>query len=102
MKRGNKMRIYKEVELRNFEFWAGAADRAKLLTEADLETIERNLVELYPDGMDEMNINNIFWFDENFIAEILGFQSFDEIRTLRIREGDPLEYFTGRDGEVIF
>ena len=73
------MKIYKEDSLRNFEFWSGAYDRAKYLTVAELDTIEAMLEECHPDGIDETAINDFFWFEEDTIAEWLGYADFDEI-----------------------
>ena len=74
-----KMRIYEERTLKNFKFWGGAIDRVKHLTEADFETIERNLVGLFPDGISEENLNDFIWFEDQTISEWLGFQNFDEM-----------------------
>ena len=73
------MKIYKEESLRNFEFWSGAKDRVKYLTLEELDTIESILEDIYPDGIDETTINDIFWFEEDTIAEWLGYNDFDEI-----------------------
>lgn len=73
------MKIHKETALKDFEFWSGAADRVKYLTEDELNTIENTLEELYPDGMNDTELNDLFWFDEDTIAEWLGYGSFDEI-----------------------
>ena len=73
------MKIYKEESLRNFEFWSGAKDRVKYLGDNELDTIESILEEMYPDGVDETQINDIFWFEEDWIAEMLGYNSFEEI-----------------------
>lgn len=73
------MKIYKEESLRNFEFWSGACDRVKYLTSEELDTIEEILEEIYPEGMDETTINDIFWFEEDTIAEWLGYNDFEEI-----------------------
>ena len=73
------MKIYKEERLRNFEFWSGACDRVKYLTDEELDTIESILEECNPEGMTETEINDFFWFEEDTIAEWLGYSSFDEI-----------------------
>lgn len=73
------MKIYTETSLRNFEFWAGARDRAKYLTDSELDQIEFILEELYPDGVDETTVNDIFWFEEDTIAEWLGYPDFEAI-----------------------
>ena len=73
------MKIYMEERLRNFEFWSGACDRVKYLTDEELDTIESILEECNPEGMTETEINDFFWFEEDTIAEWLGYSSFDEI-----------------------
>ena len=73
------MKIYKEESLRNFEFWSGACVRVKYLTDEEIDTIESILEECKPEGMTETEINDFFWFEEDTIAEWLGYSSFDEI-----------------------
>ena len=73
------MKIYSETSLRNFEFWSGGAETAKYLTFEELDTIESMLEDIYPDGMDETDINDFFWFDDDTIAEWLGYSDFDEL-----------------------
>lgn len=73
------MKVYSEISLNNFEFWSGAKDTAKYLTLEELDTIEDILEEVYPEGVDETEINDFFWFEGDTIAEWLGFDSFEEI-----------------------
>lgn len=73
------MKIYTETSLRNFEFWSGAKDTVEYLTEEDLDIIEAVLEEIYPNGMSETEINDLFWFDEDTIAEWLGYSDFEEL-----------------------
>lgn len=73
------MKIYTEKSLRDFEFWSGANDTVKYLTPCDLDRIESMLEDCYPDGMDETAINDFFWFEEDTIAEWLGYDSFEDI-----------------------
>lgn len=73
------MKIYKEENLRDFEFWSGARDTVKYLTDEELDTIESMLEDIYPDGMDETEINDLFWFEDDYIAEMLGYNDFEEL-----------------------
>ena len=73
------MKLYKEESISNFEFWSGAKDRTEHLTKDEFDTIESMLEDLYPDGMSETQLNDLFWFDEDTIAEWLGYSSFEEI-----------------------
>ena len=73
------MKVYTETSLTNFEFWSGAKDTVKYLTDEELETIETMLEDIYPDGIDETELNDFFWFEDDTIAEWLGFNDFEEI-----------------------
>ena len=65
------MKIYSEKSLGNFEFWSGAKENANELTSAQLDEVETILGDLYPEGMDETQINDLFWFDFDTIKEWL-------------------------------
>ena len=73
------MRVYKEIPLTEFEFWAGAKDTVKYLTDFELKEIEQILEDLFPESLSETDINDIFWFEQDLIAEWLGYEDFDEI-----------------------
>lgn len=73
------MKITSEKSLRDFEFWSGAKETVKYLTDEELDTIEEILEDCYPEGMDETAINDFFWFEDETIAEWLGYSSFEEI-----------------------
>ena len=73
------MKIYTENTLRNFEFWSGAKDTVKYLTLEELDTIESLLEDCFPDGMDATDIIDFFWFEDDTVAEWLGYENFDEI-----------------------
>jgi hypothetical protein len=73
------MKIYREIPLTEFEFWAGGKQTVEELTEDELNQIEEILEEIYPEGMDETHVNDFFWFERDLIAEWLGYEDFDEI-----------------------
>lgn len=56
------MKIYKEISLTEFDFWAGAKDTVKYLTDEELEQIEERLEEICPEGLSETDLNDLFWF----------------------------------------
>ena len=68
------MEVYKEMNLRDFEFWSGAKSNAETLTDEQLDMVESILEDAFPDGMDETQINDIFWFDFDTIREWLGIE----------------------------
>lgn len=67
-----KMTYTKDESLTNFEFWSGAADRAKLLTYSELEQLDNIVPDLFADTPTETQINDLFWFDFETICEMLG------------------------------
>lgn len=73
------MKFQKEDSLVNFNFWSGAKDTVKYLTNDEINTIENILEDVYPDGMTETEINDFFWFEDDTIAEWLGYSDFEEI-----------------------
>lgn len=73
------MKIYTEKSLNEFDFWSGAKDTVKYLTEDEINQIESILEDCFPDGMSDTEINDFFWFEEDTIAEWLGYSSFEDI-----------------------
>lgn len=72
------MKIYSEKSLRNFGFWSGAEENASKLTSEQLDTVESMMEEIQPDGWDETEINDFFWFDFDTIKEWLGITDEEE------------------------
>ena len=73
------MKVIKEVWLNDFEAWSGAEDTMDVLTSDQLDTIECMLEDLYPDGIEETDLNDFLWFEKDTIAEWLGFGDWDEL-----------------------
>lgn len=85
------MKIYAEKSLRYFEFWSGAKDRASLLTWEELDRIEAILEDEYPDGIGETELNDLFWFDFDYVAQLLGYESEDALFEDRESDDDDDE-----------
>ena len=68
-----------EAPLTEFKFWSGAKDTVKYLTLEELDSVESILDDLYPEGISETDLNDFFWFDNDTIAEWLGYHDFDEL-----------------------
>lgn len=73
------MKIITEQSLKDFEFWSGARYVADYLTEEEFEAIEESLEEYNPNGLTETEINDLFWFDVDYIASALGYENEDEL-----------------------
>lgn len=68
------MTIKTEQSLSNFEFWSGAKANAEMMTAEELDSVENELEELYPDGMTDTEINDLFWFDFEYVCELIGLE----------------------------
>lgn len=73
------MKIYDEINLYDFEFWGEAKHTIEYLTIGDFEQIEEYLEDCFPDGIDATTLNDIFWFEEDTIAEILCYPDFETL-----------------------
>lgn len=75
------MRIYTEISLENFEAWSGAEDTLnRIIKEGKCDELEAILEDLYPDGIDETQLNDILRFEEEQVFEWLGIRSESEIK----------------------
>lgn len=71
------MKILSERNLASFEFWSGGRDRAMMLTYEEMEEVESALEDIYPDGMTDTELNDLFWFHFGFVCESIGLE-YDE------------------------
>lgn len=76
-----------EKPLSQFEFWSGAKDTAAHFTEEQLNQLDDILSDAVPDeNYTEDYINNLFWFENDYIASLLGFDNFEAL--VRHNDGD--------------
>ena len=70
------MKIISETSIYNFESWSGAKDTQKAIIENNKETEFENLIdELYPDGLTDTELNDLLWFESDWIFELLGIEN---------------------------
>lgn len=76
------MKIYKDESLRGFEWWSGAVATADRIWEEQgsegFDQLEAILEDLYPDGIDETDLNDLLWFDADTVYEWLGIDDEEE------------------------
>ena len=69
------MKITSEMSLKNFKAWSRAPDTLNNLIELDkCDELEFILDDLYPDGLTDTQLNDILWFDDEWIYETLGIE----------------------------
>ena len=67
------MLIKTETNLRNFKAWSGAIETKKIILDVGLEEeFEMLIDELYPKGLTDTELNDLLWFDSDWILENLG------------------------------
>ena len=69
------MKVYDEISLANFKAWAGAEENLNSLTYADCEQLEAVLEDIYPDGIDATELNDILRFDFNWCVHSIGYRN---------------------------
>lgn len=66
------MIIKREMSIRDFKAWSGACSTLKAIINADkVDELEFLLDEIYPDGLTETELNDLLWFEGDWIYEAL-------------------------------
>ena len=69
------MIIKTEKNLRDFNAWGGAIETKNLILDAGLEEEFEELInQCSPEGISDTNLNDILWFDRDWVLEILGIE----------------------------
>ncbi len=66
------MEIHSETNLVNFKFWGSATYITDKLTLEELEQLDSALSELYPDGIEDTHLNDLFAFDSDWVLQLIG------------------------------
>lgn len=73
------MQITYDFDLASFQAWSGAVDTKNRIIEEGKEREFENLMdECYPDGMTETQMNDLLWFEQDWIFDQLGISDEDE------------------------
>lgn len=65
--------INHNLSLKDFDAWSGAKDTKQLILDNNKEDdFEFMMEDLYPDGMTNTQLNDILWFETDWICETLG------------------------------
>jgi len=71
------MKTFNEnTQLHSFDAWSGAKDtKQTILDNHKGDEFDSLIEELYPDGLSEAALNDILWFDPEWIYESLGIKT---------------------------
>ena len=74
------MKTFNEnTTLINFDAWSGAVDtKERIINEGKADEFDNLIDELYPDGLSETQLNDILWFEEDWLFEMLGISDDEE------------------------
>jgi hypothetical protein len=73
------MKITREIDLLRFDAWSGATDTQEtIISEHKADDFNSLIEELYPDGLTDTELNDILWFEEDWIFEQLGINTDEE------------------------
>lgn len=66
--------ICKDFDLEEFEPWGETAinTKEKIVDAGEADTFSAQIRELYPDGIPEVTMNDLLWFDRDWCFESVG------------------------------
>jgi len=75
------MKTFNEnTTLSNFNAWSGAVEtKERIIEEGKADNFDQLIEELYPDGLSETSLNDLLWFEEEWIFKMLGITDDEEI-----------------------
>lgn len=69
----------KEFDIYKFQFWSGAKDTIKKIEELGaMRDLEQLIVDIFPEGATETDINDFVWFEDIMIEESLGIELYED------------------------
>ena len=77
--RKNKTKIISETSISKFNSWSGAKNtQDRIVKEGKENEFDAMIEELYPDGLTDTELNDMLWFEEEWIYETLGITDDEE------------------------
>ena len=73
------MKIWSDDSIRNFNFWSGARDTVDDLFDSDFDILEPILEEYFNGEVEDVDLNDFFWFERDTIASWLGYENYEEL-----------------------
>ena len=71
--------INENLTLTDFDAWSGAKDTKEMILNNNKgDEFDALIEEIYPDGLSETQLNDILWFESDWIFEQLGISENEE------------------------
>ena len=78
------MKIWSDDSIRNFNFWSGARDTVDDLFDSDFDILEPIIEEYFNGEVEDVDLNDFFWFERDTIASWLGYENYEELMHDRV------------------
>ena len=78
------MKIWSDDSIRNFNFWSGGRDTVNDLTWEDFDILEPLIEEMFGGEVEDVDLNDFFWFERDTIASWLGYENYEELMHDRV------------------
>ena len=78
------MKIWSDDSIRNFNFWSGGRDTVNDLTWEDFDILEPLIEEMFGGEVEDVDLNDFFWFERDTIASWLDYEDYEELMRDRI------------------
>ena len=86
------MKVIHEIDgLIDFEPWSGAVSTYETLTDEQLKQLDSILEECYPEGVTDTEVNDILWFETDWIAELPGFRNWEHLERANSGGYEPIK-----------
>ena len=70
------MKVYEELNLKDFNAWSGATTtKERIISEGKEQEFEDLIEEMYPNGVDATTLNDVLWFDNDWVYSCLGIET---------------------------
>ena len=67
------MKVVNEISIADFNAWSGAIETKETIVDnCKVDEFDNMIEELYPDGLTDTQLNDLLWFDSEWIFETLG------------------------------
>jgi hypothetical protein len=67
--------IIDNFKLETFNAWSGAVEtKERIIEEGKAKELEYLFEDLYPEGLTDTELNDLLWFEEEWLFEILGIE----------------------------
>lgn len=71
--------IIENLSITDFDAWSGAKDTKQTIIDNDKENDFDNLIdELYPEGLTDVELNDLLWHDSDWVFDQLGISEEEE------------------------